>query len=395
MVEAFVGLVGGGKSFSSVKRMCNYIASGGVVVSNILLTGYDADSKSFAPDSPVLKYLRDVYSWEYQDGQYQYISFDDMATLPGWFHRVPGGQSRDKRTFLLIDEATDLFDSLDRGRLNNDSIYREMFRFLRLSRHAHIDVLFICQDINAINPRLRALVGCFWRSTDMSNFRIGGLRIAVPINCFLVQQFDRTGKLELRREFVAKDKRIFTLYQSEAFHDSLGCTFSEPVKDGRIKRKDEQMTKGEKFCFYGLCAVVVWLAFSSSATSRKVGQLQKQLQEKPPAPAEAKVVEEKKQPSKFQSFLPLGKPSPEKSDEVSDDKPRRHVIRGVFDFVGANNGNYCYIDGDLYRVGMMTEYGLCKVVSKNAVICVDGLEETVILPCRKSSPGVDASAASF
>ena len=30
MVEAFVGLVGGGKSFSSVKRMCNYIASGGV-----------------------------------------------------------------------------------------------------------------------------------------------------------------------------------------------------------------------------------------------------------------------------------------------------------------------------------------------------------------------------
>ena len=58
MVEAFVGLVGGGKSFSSVKRMCNYIASGGVVVSNILLTGYDADSKSFAPDSPVL------FAWE-------------------------------------------------------------------------------------------------------------------------------------------------------------------------------------------------------------------------------------------------------------------------------------------------------------------------------------------
>lgn len=385
MVEAFVGLVGGGKSYSSVKRMCNYMANGGVVVTNILFSGYDVDNETFSAGAPLLAYLRNRYKWEYQPKQYIYISFDEMCSLPAWFRRVPGGVSRDKRTFLCIDEATDLFDTLDRGKLNNDSIYRELFRFLRLSRHAHIDVLFVCQDLNAINSRLRGLVSFIWRSTDMKNFRIGGLRLALPVNCFLLQQFDRTGKFELRREFVAKEQSVFSLYQSEAFHDALGITFSEPVQNGRIVERKKRMSKFERVLFYILLVLALVLFFKLFSLERKITYLSENLSQK----ADFQAISETM--SGFQNL-------PRKDAEIrpAQDTPasnfKRVIVRGVFEFVGANSGNYCYVDGSLFRPGLLTEYGLCKSVTKNSIVCIDGLTETVILPRLGRASGVSFQA---
>lgn len=393
MVEAFVGLVGGGKSYSSVRRMLNYIASGGICVSNILLSGYDTELKSFTPDSAVLLYLRDVLNWQYQEGQYLYIPFDDMATLPGWYTRVPGGLSRTKRTLLCIDEATDLFDSLDRGKLNNDSVYRELFRFLRLSRHAHIDVLFICQDLNSINIRLRGLVGVIWRSTDLATFRLGGaLRIALPINCFMLQQFDRTGKLELKREFVAKDSRIFSLYQSEAFHDELGVSFSSPIQDGSIRSK-KRMTVFERIILFVSLILGFLVLFSQCRMRNDFDRRFNTLLEK----KSTQVLEDKQivksSPESSNKFFSLFSDSPSSSINVSTETtPSRRIVRGFFNFTETPHEKYCYVDGNLYKVGMITEYGLCKVVSKNSIICVDGLQETIILP---ADGGARASAVSF
>ncbi len=373
MVEAFVGLVGGGKSYSSVKRMCNYMANGGVVVTNILFSGYDVDNETFADDAPLLVYLRNRYKWEYQPKQYIYISFDEMCTLPAWFRRVPGGVSRDKRTFLCIDEATDLFDTLDRGKLNNDSIYRELFRFLRLSRHAHIDVLFVCQDLNAINSRLRGLVSFIWRSTDMKNFRIGGLRLALPVNCFLLQQFDRTGKFELRREFVAKEQSVFSLYQSEAFHDALGITFSEPVQNGHIVERKRRMSKVERVLLYIFFVLALLLLFKLISLDRKITYLSENLSQK----SDFLAISEN---TSGVENLPRKYVEIRSSQESPASSLKRVIVRGVFEFVGANSGNYCYVDGSLFRPGLLTEYGLCKSVTKNSIVCIDGLTETVILP---------------
>lgn len=238
MVSAFVGQVGGGKSFSSVRRMCSYMAKGGRCVSNIKLTGWNDDLQDLADDSPVRGFL-DSLGWQYQAKQYKYISFDYMVVNSAWFKEIPGGASRDNRTLCVIDEATDLFDSLDANKLRQNSAYRELFHFLRLSRHAHIDVLFICQDIEAINSRVRGLVGEIWKSTDMKNFVIHGFKIPFPFDCFCLQRFDRRGKYELSREWVAKDERVFTLYESEAFGGSLGIKW-----DGVAISKEKGKKKG-------------------------------------------------------------------------------------------------------------------------------------------------------
>ena len=255
-VEAFVGLVGGGKSFNSVRRMMSYMARGGRCCSNILLTDYDVATGDFLPSSPVYSYLRSI-GWEYQKGQYTYIPFDVMVADPNWIKRVPAGIDREHRTLLVVDEATDLFDSLDGGRLRVDSSYREIFHFLRLSRHVHVDVLFVVQDIQSINTRLRGLVSYIWRSTDMKDFRLAKLKIPFPFNLFMLQQFDRNGKYEVRREWVSKDKRIFTLYQSEAFNNSLSVKWdgvSVDMEKGRQKKGGHKMSK---FQFFLLLLAVV------------------------------------------------------------------------------------------------------------------------------------------
>ena len=78
MVEAFVGLVGGGKSYNSVRRMMSYMALGGRCCSNILLTGWDSSASDLSVDSPVRDYLRSI-GWEYQPRQYVFIPFDEMV----------------------------------------------------------------------------------------------------------------------------------------------------------------------------------------------------------------------------------------------------------------------------------------------------------------------------
>lgn len=246
MIEAVIGLVGGGKSFSCVRRMCAYMAAGGRVVTNIQFVGYCRLSGQFCPSSPVLGYLRSL-GWEYQPGQYCFVAFDIMVEDASWFKAIPSGESRERRVLLCIDEATDLFDNLDRDKVRANSTYRALFRFLRLSRHAHIDVVFICQDVSAINSRLRNLVGAYWRVTDMRNFRFAKLfRLPFPVDVFLLQKFDRTGKLEMRREWLRKDKRIFGLYRSEAFSDDVGVRWDGvAVGDGRIVKKK---TKGRGLC---------------------------------------------------------------------------------------------------------------------------------------------------
>ena len=268
MVEAFVGLVGGGKSFNSVRRMMSYMALGGRCCSNILLTGWDDEKGDLSPDSPVRDFLRSL-GWEYQSKQYVYISFDEMVSDFEWIKKVPAGPDRQHRTLLVIDEATDLFDTLDGGRLRSNSDYREMFHFLRLSRHVHVDVLFIAQDIDSINHRLRGLVSGIWRSTDMKNFRLPVLKVKFPFDLFLLQLFDRTGRFETRREWLRKDTRIFGLYASEAFNQSLTVKWDGvAVGDGSIKEDKTKMNIIERVLLVVALACSVWALVASGRSPR-------------------------------------------------------------------------------------------------------------------------------
>ena len=367
MIEAFVGLVGGGKTYSSTRRMCEYVLRGGVVCTNILFRGYDPETCTFASDSPFLQYLLSR-GWQYQQGQYIYISFEDMCESSDWFLRVPGGVDRAHRTLLCIDESTDLFDTLDRNKLSTNSAYRELFRFLRLSRHAHIDVLFICQDYFSINSRLRGLCGSIWKSTDMQNFRLPTFHIRLPINCFMLQRFDRTGKLELFREFIAKEDAIFGIYESEAFHDSLGISFSGVVGNGRVNVR-RKMSTFQRIILWCAFLVSICAFFQLHSLSRALSVLDK------------KISTSDIKSSQLHSST---KSVPESNNEPLEIKDT--FVRGDYEYRYYGNRPVLYFDGCLIEVGMITEYGKCLSITRSSSLCVDGLQRTFLLP-RRAAPG--------
>ena len=372
MVEAFVGLVGGGKSYNSVRRMMAYMARGGRVCANIRLTGWDDSLNDLASDSPVRDYLRSI-GWEYQAKQYIYIPFDEMVKDFEWIKRVPAGLDRMHRTFLVVDEATDLFDTLDGGRLKTDSEYREIFHFLRLSRHVHVDVLFIAQDIDSINKRLRGLVSGIWRSTDMKNFRLPVLKIRFPFDLFLLQLFDRTGRYETRREWLRKDTRIFGLYESEAFNQSLTVKWDGvAIQDGTIKEEKKKMNIVERLLLIVALALSVW-ALCSRAPSRPV----------PVAYVPPSVLSNRVSRVHESTFI------------SSNQFPL--VVRDSFRYYSAvsNASDYVVFGGRVIRSGVPCEWGHVMRLSPDCVYgtCFDGRRSFHLVP--EDTPRPSSSAPVF
>lgn len=368
MVEAFVGLVGGGKSLNSVRRMCSYMARGGRVATNIRLTGFCRLSGEFCPSSPLLPFLRSL-GWEYQSGQYTYISFDEMAISPAWFKRVPAGLNREQRTLLVIDEATDLFDNLDRDKARSDSLYRELFRFLRLSRHAHIDVLFICQDLSSINSRLRGLVAGIWRSTDMKNFRLAKVRIPFPFDVFMLQRFDRRGKDELTREWVRKDPRVFDLYESEAFGQSIGVKWDgRAIPSGKIKTQNKGYGMFVKLLCVLNTAALVFLVVRSFREPPA-----------PPAPAEVSA------PAALSALVTASEASEDEPEAATPDgPPPPSVFYGDFRYMVFRGQAACYFDDKFLVLGAPSAYGTVYKIAPRFAICRQGEKQVWLFPSYSS-----------
>ena len=366
MVEAFVGLVGGGKSYNSVRRMMAYMARGGRVCANIRLTGWDDSLNDLATDSPVRDYLRSI-GWEYQAKQFIYIPFDDMVKDFEWIKRVPAGLDRMHRTFLVVDEATDLFDTLDGMKLKTDSEYREIFHFLRLSRHVHVDVLFIAQDIESINKRLRGLVSGIWRSTDMKNFRLPVLKIKFPFDLFLLQLFDRTGRYETRREWLRKDTRIFGLYESEAFNQSLTVKWDGvAIADGAIKEDKKKMNILARILLIVALALSVWALVSSpSAPSASV----------PPSVVSNRIAKARERLAVHTNDYPL-------------------VVRDSFRYYPAvsNASDYVVFGGRVIRSGVPCEWGHIQRLGADCVVgvCFDGRRLFHLVPDEVPRPSSSA-----
>lgn len=378
-IEAFIGNVGGGKSYASVQRMLLYMAKGGRAVSNIRLSGWSDELQDLSPGSPCHQYLK-AEKWNYQPQQYKYISFDKMVESGEWFKDIPAGENRNNRTLLVIDEATDLFDNLDRDKVRSDSTYRELFRFLRLSRHAHIDVLFICQDLSAINSRLRGLICGGWRSTDMKNFRLANLRLPFPFDVFMLQQLDRKMAYETKRFWVRKDPNIFACYESESFAGAIGVSWDGVVVgDGTIKETNK-MTKLQKTLLYGSILVNVFLLVMTFQFNSvlKNDTFQQQI-------SDIMTNEIFTASLPLTHSLSLPSPEPYKSVEQS--------IRGIMSFHRAQRLQWVVFNGNEYHLGQPSEFGLVVRINEPfSVKCVASNGDVTFLLPQSSFDNLQAPA---
>jgi hypothetical protein len=361
MISATIGIPGAGKSFWAVKTMLDYMASGGVVFSNIKLTGLvDSGEAGFfrwrlAADSPAVKYLKKNLRWDYRQGvndegqffaQYSYIPLDEYDEN---FLKLIAHGSPSKPVLLLLDEVNLWFDSLDRGKLSNDSKYRELFDFLRLSRHHHIDVNFLLQDFNTLNSRLRGLCAKIIKSQDLQSMKIKGIPIPFPFKWFLWQEFDSKGKTVVRSQTWFKDPEIFACYDSFcAVGESAlsGISICSDFTESKKKGKGKKMSVFERVVLYASLIALGWFGFSLRAEFRRVHGVAS-------APVPAVSTNEIKQ--LFPSVLPASvpaRPAAPKGRAVS-------FGTGEFKYAEFQGEPYLFIDGVRIIKGRLYKEGVC------------------------------------
>lgn len=369
MIVAVVGIPGAGKSFWAVKTAMDYIASGGCVFTNIRFRGLvdtaEKDeqgkilpSKDFfrfklEEKSAVRKYLKRSLKWDYQEGQYSYIPLDEYDE--SFLSLIPQGQP-EKRLLLILDEVNEWFDSIDRGKLSSNAKYKELFKFLRLSRHYYVDVVFLLQDFNTLNPRLRALCAKIIKCTDMQKMKIAGFPIPFPFPWLLWKDYDNKGKPTGDAQTWVKDQDIFACYDSFCEHGAVGLSgqlVKTSFESSSKKKGKKKMNIIERVVLY---CVIGWLCFSLWRLNARVD---KGLVVAQSAPLAVAVRPPVAMASAVASNLPPARPP------VRPVEKRNNIFYGVFQYAEFGNEVICKIDGVRIMKGRMYSWGRCVALGED------------------------------
>lgn len=262
------GYIGAGKSCYAVRWIAEYMSAGHRACSNIPIYGWCDHKNDLCPmvvASPIIGYMRQL-GWQYQPGQYVHIPYEKMVGNPAWFQLIPAGRSRDDKMLCIVDETSDLFDVNDRDsiRRNDNQVMRECLRFIRLSRHAHIELCFIMQNEGLTMTALTKL--CEHR-LKVLNFAYFFEKYHLPftINKTLVTHTYNHGLIAGKSRIVnSKDRRLWACYKSEAFQDAIGVKADGVVFDpsaGRLKGWEKKQNK-EEFPMWFKLAVVACLVLT-------------------------------------------------------------------------------------------------------------------------------------
>lgn len=405
MIEGYVGLIGGGKSYNATKRMLEYIASGGAVYTNMSLVldewynlAYRSkmaeykisyvpwsegtyccklgkeefvfradglcvarcgdDGSVYVNSVGIVKYLRDVYRWRYQEGQYVKLLNEDLT---GAINSLLPKGTPDKPVLAVLDEAVDFFDTDDRGKAN-----KEFLSFLRQSRKQCVDLIFIAQDYSELNKRIRNQTHHMWTFTDMYTFKVPGLRARLPPpwrNMILANEWNSsmTGS-PIGRKWVSRDPRIFGCYRTDELFRALsvGEGKTDFSGEGVICGENKSMNKVERVF---LLLAVILSVFSLAASRGKVGSS-----------------------STIESV---------DSAAVSQDVGCK-VIYGRFQSWRVNDEIGVIVDGFRRRVGDITEWGVVVAVSAESVHIKGKQGDVFMYPLpadEKSSPELSLKAS--
>ncbi|MDD5482235.1 MAG: zonular occludens toxin domain-containing protein [Kiritimatiellae bacterium] len=241
MIEVYEGRLGGGKTYHAVRRMCEYIAAGGCVCSNIMLNM-----------EPVKAFLRSRHDWEYQKGQFIYLEDEQINQF--YKHTPPGIDGTP--SLVVIDEAHIWLNARDWA-----NVLREMLIFLSQSRKCFTDIIFISQSALNLDKQIMRLVQYIWRFRDLKKLKISALGIGWPLNQFLMVQYDYDGKTILDKRFEFKDVGIYALYNTYTLLRTFTRLKGHGAKfDGKIKRKGRRIMR---LIFFILLIIGLgWLAWS-------------------------------------------------------------------------------------------------------------------------------------
>ena len=390
MIDIYEGTIGGGKSYCAWHRALEYIAAGGCVYTNMTLELEPFRNERYKQDARGARdYLRRRYGWEYQEGQYVQLSNDELYRL---HELVPPG-TPDHPVLVLVDEALDFFNSLDREQ--SKTRLREFLSFLQHSRKCCIDVIFITQEFTELNSRIRTKVTGYYRLADVAKLRLPHIGVGFPwpfTRNFLRVQYNRTGKVFVRRQWVAKDEAVFGCYRTDEMFRELKLGSGQT--DFRGQGQSEDFMKREMVTLVIGAMVVALFAvgfswFQGRGLRRELAGIRAELSQEKEEVPDTKKLEMEVSALKFelrQSVAALRKSLVSKVD----DGPVRQVEMG---FSKVNGEIVAHYGGVEYRTDRLTGLGLVKRVTED-MVQIQGHKGEMIYLVPKTGGTVQPSSRS-
>lgn len=234
MIFGVTGLLGGGKSYGSVRDMVAHIRRGGVVASNIDLV---------LP--AVAAYLHRPLEWV--QARFYLIDPDTNPDCWSW----PRGDARGvglRRVLIVIDEAGEWFSSLD-GR---DAV-KSFAAWLRQSDKRGQDVYLIVQDVSILAKQGRVLVHRWIYMRDMSKWKVPkfGFRLPPPWRYEFHRFETDTQGNKIGHHIHIREKAIFGMY-------TTGAMFGHSAKASTGVSPYDLIDPNEKPKDYSLKEILLW-----------------------------------------------------------------------------------------------------------------------------------------
>jgi hypothetical protein len=320
MIQMIEGKIGGGKSYTAMGWICNHLAKGGVVATNINIQ-LDEFEDQYGKKRGLRWALKRHYNYEVQDCQYIHLSdveTVDYITKKGvtqlnqivMFYKIVPRGTPDMPLLVVIDEAHLHFPN-DGYR----TIPREVLNFLTLSRHACVDIVFISQHVKNMWCQMTRLSEYRWAVRDMKKFGIpvSMFNVPWPFPHYLKNKFDSDGTV-MAREMEWARPFLYETYRSPeiaASFESMEQASSVTVKKGKMTVRDKITLIG-----MGLVAGIAIMAVPACKSSKSES-----------ASIEAKVTEEEA----FKSVSKKGFIERISSANQSEEIESPEYFKGYFD----------------------------------------------------------------
>lgn len=286
MIQTVEGRIGGGKTYMVAGWICNHLARGGIVATNINLQ-LEAFEDQYGEKIGLRAVLKLHFGYVLKDSQI--IRLSDLKKVPYtkeggkvvelkeitmFYKLVPRG-TPDMPLMVVIDEAHIHFPQ-DGYR----TIPREVLEFLTLSRHAGVDVVFISQHIKNMWCQMFRLSEFRWGVRDMKKYGFQWMFINWPwfFPHFLMVKKDFEGDRMLSKMEWHK-KYLYEVYRSP----EIASQFESMPMASKVEIERVGLTVKQKIMLFGggfLCCILLFgmpACISSGRQTDRISSLEHSL----------------------------------------------------------------------------------------------------------------------
>jgi hypothetical protein len=265
IIELYEGNLGGGKSYSCVKRAYNLLLDGWVVQTNITLKWDNIKARAYNE------------GYKLDDKQYVHL---DGEVIKNFYDHVAGGG----KTLLILDEAHLWFDQ--HSFKENQKM---ITRILTQTRKLQLHILLITQDRNNIAVTFRRMIQYIWVCRDFQKHKIIGFTPPLPVMLQICVQRDTNNVIE--RKWIVKDKKVFDLYDSKELLQDVKLGMERP--DIKVEKIQKPPSKFKGFLKYAAILGLAYLISTRGNSNSEIPETENEPDKIIPGPVAYEVPDEK------------------------------------------------------------------------------------------------------